>query len=68
MVNNGKKSVQIRVHPEIALIIKKTAEIFNCTDAEASKIIFKPYTLPLHDLLKLSTRDVELRVVFNPKK
>ena len=68
-MNNGtEKSVRIRVHPEIAAIITKTAEIFNCSTAQASIIVFKPSRLPMADFLKLSSRDVELRVVFNPKK
>lgn len=63
---NGK-SVRIRVHPDIARIITKTAETFGCSTCEASMIVFKPATLPMHEFLKLSSKDVELRVVFNPK-
>lgn len=64
---DGKKSVHMKIHPEIARIIRKTAEIFSCSHAEASMIIFRPATLPLKDFLKLSTKDVEFRIIFNPK-
>lgn len=66
-MNNGK-SVRLRVHPDVANVIEKTAEIFNCSTSEASLIVFKPATLPMAEFLKLSSKDVELRVVFNPKE
>ena len=67
MITNGKKPVHMKIHPDIAKMIKKTAEIFSCTHSQASLIIFKPSRIPISDFLKLSTRDVELRVIFNPK-